>query len=317
MSTSPNDESFDMTKIGSKEEKKVSILPPALLAAKALNKKNAIGIQEVQLPILNITVQCSAIANIDEIMIKTISGSMSAYNDANFRLFYKHTEFPVEANINSYEDFISTLTEADFRTILFGIMMASFKTLEENRFVCRNEKCPNPDESRIFTYTPMMNAIKIVFPQAPYVSPSHDHTKDLFIADSGIMKINYRFSTVKHKIDIFRTKSNDEIRQNLIDTGMMLQKTDLTLNYMDSVEVIDDEQKYLISNQDDIKLFINSLDVTSREEIEKLNDRFISHIDGWIPKFKTTVKCPHCSKTQEWEDIDIYVEFFRKFTAIF
>jgi hypothetical protein len=131
------------------------------------------------------------------------------------------------------------------------------------------------------------------------------------------LPIGYFIDTIKHKIDIFRTKSNDEIRQNLIDTGMMLQKTDLTLNYMDSVEVIDDDQKYIISNQDDIKLFINSLDVTSREEIEKLNDRFISHIDGWIPKFKTTVKCPHCSKTQEWEDIDIYVEFFRKFTAIF
>ena len=311
-----NQEVLDLTNVGVRENKSASILPPALLAAKALNKRNKIGVQEVHLPVLNVKVHCSAIANIDEIMIKTISGSMSAYNDANFRLFYKHIEFPAEANINSYEDFLK-ITEADFRTLLFGIMMASFKSLEESRFVCRNEKCPNPDESKVFNYTPTMNSIYIQFPQAPYMSPSQDHTKDLFIAETDIMTINYRFSTIQHKVDIFKTKSNDEIRQNLINYGMMLQKTELTINYIDSIVVKDEEETYKCVNPEDIKLFIGSLDVTSREEIEKLNDRFITYIDGWIPTFKTTVTCPHCSKTQDWEDIDIYVEFFRKFTAIF
>ena len=311
-----NQEVLDLTNVGVRENKSASILPPALLAAKALNKRNKIGVQEVHLPVLNIKVHCSAIANIDEIMIKTISGSMSAYNDANFRLFYKHTEFPAESNVNSYEDFLK-ITEADFRTLLFGIMMASFKSLEESRFVCRNEKCPNPDESKVFNYTPTMNLIHIHFPQAPYMSPSQDHTKDLFIAETDIMTINYRFSTIQHKVDIFKTKSNDEIRQNLINYGMMLQKTELTINYIDSIVVKDEEETYKCVNPEDIKLFMGSLDVTSREEIEKLNDRFITYIDGWIPTFKTTVTCPHCSKTQDWEDIDIYVEFFRKFTAIF
>lgn len=311
-----NQEVLDLTNVGVRENKSASILPPALLAAKALNKRNKIGVQEVHLPVLNVKVHCSAIANIDEIMIKTISGSMSAYNDANFRLFYKHTEFPAESNVNSYEDFLK-ITEADFRTLLFGIMMASFKSLEESRFVCRNEKCPNPDESKVFNYTPTMNSIHIHFPQAPYISPSQDHTKDLFIAETDIMTINYRFSTIQHKVDIFKTKSNDEIRQNLINYGMMLQKTELTINYIDSIVVKDEEETYKCVNPEDIKLFMGSLDVTSREEIEKLNDRFITYIDGWIPTFKTTVTCPHCSKTQDWEDIDIYVEFFRKFTAIF
>lgn len=314
---SGNQDFVDLTKIGAREEKNVSILPPAILAAKALNKKNKIGVQEVHLPVLNVKVFCSAIANIDEVMIKTISGSMSAYNDANFRLFYKHTEFPPEANINSYEDFIRVLTEADFRTMLFGIMAASFKSLEESRFVCRNEKCPNPDANKVFNYTPTMQSLRINFPQAPYISPSKDHTKDLFIADSDIMKINYRFSTIEHKVDAFKTKSNDEIRQNLINHGMMLPKTEITINYIDSISVTDGEQTFVCTNPEDIKLFISSLDVTSREEMEKLNDRFITYIDGWIPTFSTTVTCPHCSNKQDWEDIDIYVEFFRKFTAIF
>ena len=66
-----NQEVLDLTNVGVRENKSASILPPALLAAKALNKRNKIGVQEVHLPVLNVKVHCSAIANIDEIMIKT------------------------------------------------------------------------------------------------------------------------------------------------------------------------------------------------------------------------------------------------------
>ena len=318
MSTIENkNEVLDLTKVGISEEKKVSILPPALLAAKALNKRNVIGIQEVHLPVMNTVIKCYPISNIDDIMIKTISGSISAYNEANLKLFYNHCEFKPEAGAQTFELFISKLTEADFRTMLYGIMTASFKSLDENRFICKNEKCPNPDENKVFDFTPSMKNINISFPQAPFVSPSNDHTKDLFIAETDIMKINYRFCTLEDKIERFKQKSNDEIRKNLIEFGIMLPKTELTIDYIDSVEIAGDDAVYNISNPEDIKLFISALDVTSREEIEKLNDKFISFIDGWIPTFSTEIVCPHCKNSQNWGDIDIYVEFFRKFTAIF
>lgn len=299
-----------------KKESKPSILPPALLAAKALNKKNSVGAIEITLPVMNVPVICNAFANIDETIIKTISGSMTSYNDANFKLLYDHAKFQ-EGTITSFEDFKQKMTEADFRTLLYGIMKASIKNLEEQRFPCKNKNCPNPDENKIFNFTPAMSNLRIKFQQENYVSPSGDHTKDLFVAENDIMTVNYKFDSIESKIEIFNSKSNDEIRNNLINLGTMLPKTELTINYIDSIEIRDGEELYKISNPRDIELFIRSLNVSSREDLEKLNDRFISHINGWIPTFSTTIICPHCNKTQEWEDIDIYIEFFRKFTAIF
>ena len=314
---SNNQPAVDMSNIAQKEEKKVNILPPAILAAKFLNKKNTIGQIEVDLPVLNKKVKCNPISGINETIIKTISGSITSYNDANFRLLYSHLEFEPECNINSYEEFLLKFNEADFRTALYGVMKASFKQLEENSFECKNKDCPNPNDNKIFNFTPLMKDIKITFPREAFVSPSNDHTKDLFVAENGQLTINYKFDSMATKIKLFKPKSNEEIRKNILNTGMMLPKNEITTSYIDSITVKGDDEVFEITSQADITLFINSLDVTSREEVEKLNNRFINHIDGWVPSFSTTVKCPHCGKTQEWEDIDIYVEFFRKFTAIF
>lgn len=308
---------YDMTGLGKKEEKVNSILPPALRAAKALNKKNTIGIKEVTLPVMNVKVKCKAFSNIDDLTAKTISGSMTAYNDANMRLLFNHLEFPFEITLDR---FLYSCTEADFRTALYGVMCSSFKKLEENTFQCKNKNCPNPHEHNIWTEQIDMMNINIIIPQAPFISPNNDHTKDLFVAQSGILTINYKFDSLQYKMDLFNSKSNDEIRHNLSTIGMMVPKADLQMNYIDSIIVVDPEnpeEQFIIKEENDIKLFINQLDVTSRDEIESLNARYIDHIDGWIPTFETTVKCPHCETSQKWEDIDIYIEFFRKFTAIF
>lgn len=312
------EQSKDLTKLGTKQENTTSILPPALRAAKALNKKNAIGSFEVTLPVMNVKVICRPFSNIDDLTVKTLSGSMSAYTDTNFNLLYRHAEFPVDMEM-SFEKFKVYLTEADFRTILFGIMKASFKKLEESQFRCKNEKCPNPDTNKYFTAAPEMDKVQIIFNNPPFVSPSNDHTKDIFIAEADGLTINYKFDTISYKIDAFKSKSNDEIRDNLMTLGMMIPKTELTLNYIESVEVKDDEsgETFKVTNPMDIKMFIDQLDITSRDLIEKLNDQYIKYIDGWVPSFSTTIECPHCKATQDWRDIDIYVEFFRKFSVIF
>ena len=204
----PGQTPVDLTNLGqSQKETKPSILPPALLAAKALNKKNSVGSIEITLPVMNCAVVCSAFSNIDETVIKTISGSMSSYNDANFQLLYKHAEFK-NNEVNSYEEFKQKLTEADFRTILYGIMKASIKNLEEQRFPCKNKNCPNPDENKIFSFTPAMSNVRINFQQENYVSPSGDHTKDLFVAENDIMTINYKFDSIESKINLFNKKQN-------------------------------------------------------------------------------------------------------------
>lgn len=295
----------------------INILPPALLAAKAMNKKHSIGTIEVELPVLNKKILCNPLTSVDDLTIKTISGSLSAYNDVNFQLLYKSLKFPEDMGIDSYETFIRKFTEADFRASLFGVLNSSFKALEETKFKCKNENCPNPDKNKLFDFAPKMSNIKINYPKPHYISPSGDHTNDIFIATNDILTIHYKFDSIEDKLNLFRTKSNGEIRDNLMTIGSMVPKEDLTINYIDAIEVQTDEEIYKISNKDDIKMFIKTLELSSREEIEKLNTKFINHIESWLPTFSTTVECPHCQSKQEWEDIDLYVEFFRKFTAIF
>lgn len=314
--TTPNEGLLDLTKMVKKEDS-VNILPPALLAAKALNKKNTIGEIEAELPVMNVKVKCRALSNVDDLAVKTISGSMSAYNDLNMRLLYDHLIFPEGYFVQTYEQFILYCTEADFRSGLYGVMQATFKTLDESRFKCKNAKCPNPNEDKIFTVSPKMGDIRINYKQAPYNSPSGDHTRDIFIATTDILTINYKFENIASKIQLFNVKSNEEIRNNLLTFGSMISKNELTINYIDSIEVAGDEEVFKISHPADILLFINSLTLTSKDEIEKLNNKFIEHINGWNPTFNSVIECPHCKTTQEWEDIDIYVEFFRKFTTIF
>lgn len=310
-------EVLDLTKVTKKDEQTINILPPALLAAKALNKKNSIGTIEVHLPILNVKVKCLAMSNVDDLTIKTISGSMSAYSDLNFKLLYKHLEFPENHSIVDYESFLYYCTEADFRAALYGVMMATFKTLEESKFQCKNKTCPNPDETKVFNASVKISEIQIEFKKEPYVSINGDHTKDIFIAQNEILTINYKFDNIKNKINYFSIKSNEEIRNNILSYGSMIPKNEMVINYIDSIEVLSDEQIYKISSPQDILLFLQALDLTSKEELEKLNEKYINYIDSWIPDFKTEVECPHCKTKTKWEGLDIYVEFFRKFTTLF
>lgn len=317
MEKTPETQEVDLTKLVSKKEDKVNILPAAILAAKAMNKKNSIGIIEVELPILNIKVKCFAMSGVDDLTIKTITGSVSAYTDLNFQLLYKHLEFPKDHPIKDYETFKVYFTEADFRMALYGVMLATFLTLEESKFVCRNEKCTNPDPERVYSYAIKMKDVKVKYQKDHYVSPNGDHTLDIFIAENDIININYKFENIDSKINLFNTKTNDQIRNNILTYSSMVPKTELVTSYIDSVVVSAEGENYQISNPNEILMFLNSLSLTSKEEIEKMNNKFIQHIDSWIPTFSTELVCPHCGNKHEWEDIDIYVEFFRKFSAIF
>lgn len=310
---------MDLTKLNARNEKVTNILPPALLAAKLLNKRNSLGNKEVHLPVANYKVLCKSIPSIDNVEIKTISGSMHAYNAALLKLFYESCVFPPEAGINSIDDFVSKLAEADFKTINYGIIQASFKNLETTSQICKNEKCTNPDESKIFTFQPLASDLEIHFSTAPFESPNKDFTKDLFIYDDEILTIKYKFDIIGQRYQELKKYSNNEIRDNLVNFGALLPKEAILPFFVDSVIIKGDEsiETQELTNPTDIALFFQKLDTTSREIFESINDKYIDHILSWQPTFSMKVECPHCKNKMDWRNIDIFVEFFRKFIAIY
>lgn len=315
----PSAQIMDLTQLGNRTEKVASILPPALLAAKLLNRRNSLGSVEVHLPVANYKVLCKPVSSVESAEVKTISGSMHVYNSSLLKLFFESCQFPPEAGINTLDDFISKLCEADFKTINYGIIKASFKFLETSSQVCQNEKCPNPDESKIFSFQPLAGDLQINFPQAPFQSPNKDFTKDLFVHDDEILTIKYKFDIIGQRYQELKKYSNAEIRDNLIALGSLLPKESILPFFVDSVIIKGDEtiDTQVLTRPEDIALFFQKLDTTSREIFETINDKYIDHVLSWQPVFSMQVECPHCKTKMDWRNIDIFVEFFRKFIAIY
>ena len=312
-------ETLDLSKLNNKTEKAMSILPPALLAAKLMNRRNSLGSIEVHLPVGNYKVMCKSISSIDNSTIKTISGSMHSYTKELMQLFFDACTFPEEAGIYTINDFISKLCEADFKTITYGIIIASFKNLDTTSQICKNPKCSNPDESKIFTFVPVAKNLKISFPKAPFVSPSGDFTKDLFVYDDEVLTIKYKFDIIGQRYSELSKYTNDEIRNNIMNFNTLLPKEIILPFFVDSVIVKGDEEiaTQVITNPVEISMFFSKLDTVSREIFEALNDQYIDHILSWQPVFSMEVECPHCKNKMDWGNIDIFVEFFRKFIAIY
>lgn len=312
-------EILDLTKINQKEDTGISILPPALLAASKMNKRYKIGSIEVQLPVANYKILCNALASFDELSIKTISGSMHQYNDALLKSIYEACTFPKESAINTFEDFLYRLSEADFKVACYGVMRATYKKLESTNMICPNPDCPNPDEKKIFSFQPEINNINIVYPKAPFVSPSNDFTKDLFVFDDETIKICFKFDTIGERFQELSKFSNTEIRNNIMNIGAMIPKDKMLPFFVDSITIKDEDptKNIILKDAMDISIFFKKLDTTTREFFENVNNTYIDHVLSWVPTFETEVNCPHCDHKVEWKGIDIFVEFFRKFSAIY
>lgn len=313
-----NTQVIDMTNI-TKEKGTLNILPSSILAANLFNGSNKLGSIEVDLPILNSKAITNPISSVSELEAKTISGSMHVYMEKNLRLFYNFTEFDSALGIDSFEEFCRRLTDTDFQTIVFGSLKSSFKTLQESSFVCTNAKCNNTDPAKVFKFTIETKNIVANFPKAPFVSPSNDHTRDLFIDELNGIKINYKFDSIGDKLKILSTKSNEEIRNNLAKIRTLLPKAELITTYIDSIEIDDVANQKIIklTSSDEIIVFLSRLNTSAKEVINNSTNTYINHMNSWKPTFSTELECPHCKNKMTWEDIDLIVEFFLKLSTLY
>jgi hypothetical protein len=306
---------MDLTSLN--KEKKTSILPNALRAANFFNDKNSIGAVETQLPVSGIKIVCNPISSIDEITAKTIMGSIQMYMEHNLKLFYGSIIFPEDSYIKTFEEFL-TLTEADFKAIVYGVMKASYKTLNQTTFICQNKKCSNPDKDKTFQFTPQINEIVIDYPKGFFESPNNDFRKDSFIATLNNIKIIYKFDSILDRINLFKNKSNQEIRNNIQKINSMVPKVEMIPMFIDSVEIDMGDEVINLEDDNEIMVFISKLNSTSKEVVETTNNQYIEYILGYSPEFNSkSIECPHCKHQNEWEDIDLMVEFFLKISAIY
>ena len=311
-----NDESnFKALEINTEKKNTKSILSPALRAAQALNKMKDIGKKEIELPISKDKLLVGALSSLSEIEAKTIVGNVRTYNSKNMSLFYKACDFG--DNPKTYEEFLN-YTRADFITILYGIIITTFEHLAEQRFICSNESCTNPNKDRVYNAQIKTTDLRMVHNENEYVSFTGNYLKDLITYKNDFLSISYKFETMGELLELFESKTNEEIRSNLSNYQMLVPNNELVPIYIHQLAVkVDDTEEIVLSDKYDITIFLSKLAVSSKEEIEKVNKTNIDFFRQWTPVINGSTRCPHCEKINIVEDIDLMVEFFLKISIIY
>lgn len=299
--------------IVTEKKKKTSILSPALRAANTLNRLKKLGEKQIELPISKERLQVKALGSLSEVEAKTLIGNIRTYNLKNMQLFYECCQWETP---KSFEEFLK-YPRADFITILYGIIISTFSNLGQQRYLCPNETCPNPDKTKTFITRIQTKDLNIDFGKEQYQSHTGDYKTDNIIYDDEVLNIIYKFESMEELLNIFESKSNEEIRTNLTKWQMVVPNNELTPLYIWSLTIKDPDEDLVLTSPLDISIFLSKLDVTAKEQVEEINRKNIEFFTKFTPKISGHVNCPHCNTQVKEEDIDLMVEFFLKISTIY
>lgn len=300
--------------INTEKKQTKSILSPALRAANALNKMKDIGKKFIELPISKDKLTVGAISSLNELEARTIVGNVRTYNTTNMKLFYNACDFG--DNPRTYEEFLN-YTRADFITILYGIVITTFEKLAEQRYICSNKNCTNPNEDKIYSAQVQTKDLSLIHHDVEYVSHAGDYLKDLLTYNNDYLSLSYKFSTMGELLELLESKSNEELRTNLSKYQMMVPNNELTPLFIHEIKIKDGDEDIVLKTKQDIFIFLTKLSVGMKEEIENLNRQNVDYFKQWTPTVNGKTKCPHCDHVNIVEDIDLMVEFFLKISAIY
>ena len=208
-------------------------------------------------------------------------------------------------------------TRADFITILYGIVITTFEKLAEQRYICSNKNCTNPNEDKIYSAQVQTKDLSLIHHDVEYVSHAGDYLKDLLTYNNDYLSLSYKFSTMGELLELLESKSNEELRTNLSKYQMMVPNNELTPLFIHEIKIKDGDEDIVLKTKQDIFIFLTKLSVGMKEEIENLNRQNVDYFKQWTPTVNGKTKCPHCDHINIVEDIDLMVEFFLKISAIY
>ena len=286
----------------------LDIRPPAIIAASALNKMRRIGNIEVNLPVLNESVICLGIKSLTDTEIRTLSASIHVYKEEILKAIYEAVEFKPDSVIKTFNDFLK-LSYADITMLLFGVLKTSFNTGLHNNYTCQSCK------SDFKTNIPMtqVNIIQTKENFKAKISAFEDTFVDRI--DDQI-KLVFKFDTIESKMTLLNKMSNEETRNKILEFGTLFTPMEVRLTKLKTILVTVDGADFTFNDENEIKTFINQLDLGTREILNERINKTCALVDEYIPKFSVDIKCPHCEHKMVWEDFDPMVEFFHKVSTL-
>lgn len=298
-----------------------SILPMEILASRLFNKTLSLGEEEVQLPISKRILYVGKISSSDDAILRSISGSLHMYTTSNAKLFYSSCT-AADNKPFTFEDFLN-LPEADLSTIMYAVTRCSFTTLTKKMVFCTNENCTSPlvteNKRKYYESEVKTKDLQIEFKEE-YIPTTDSYLTDVYPVSKDTITINFKFERFEEMLALFQSKTNDEMRKRLTSNQDLLTTNELLPIFIKSLIITDPSSpdiKYELTDSNQIFIFISKLDITAKEVFDDLCAEGLSKIKRWNPNIVGYTVCPYCGKEHKQGGIDLMVELFLKFSALY
>jgi len=282
-------------------EQKINILPDYMTALNAVDQFLTLNNRELILPMLRTSVIASPITNIEDLQIKSFSGSTKNFFITVDKILFKHIEF-VDEKIrpNTFEEFLNILTSDDKNTMLYGVLSASFDTLDKRSMLCQN--C---NEEIIFDVKLDEMVHEDTFKNQwnkPVSVIDWRETLDIF--GNGQLKITVKYMVESDILKMYEGNSNSKIKKLLEETGKPYSQSELTAATIDKIEIKQANDELLIlDNYDSIYNFYTKAPIQLQKKIIEKIDTI--ELEDTMPVFYQEVQCPKCTTNNTFYMTDL------------
>jgi len=281
-------------------------------ALSALNNLAGTREVEIDLPILKTKAFIKPVNGSEELRLRTMKASGAAFIKSFNKVIFEHVRFE-SIKFDNFDDFESHLTPPDKSLLVFSLLDSTFSKLPEKMITCPN--CGQSD-----THSP--NPQSLI--HADTITKVWEEEKDFteFELVSEIVpgfKVFYAMPNESERIKILETKENEDLRNNIEETGDVLSAMELFAVYVKRIEINENGKVFKLTDKiKEILVTLNKMPLELRAKL--LDDLTIKKFVDFTPNFYLDITCSNlgCSKPKfKWDEVDPENDFFLKALSVY
>lgn len=290
----------------------------SLSAFKKLESHRNIRMRQVFCPVTKISIHTTPLTVGDDLSLRTMITAPDLYDRELASLIYDHCQFPDLEKKPTFEQFISSLSVFDRRSILWGIFSATYDKFEEQDVTCPNCKHQFKDvikSAELLTE----DFVKPWDKEETFLDYSHSVVIDINDEATGLKDFTFSIGipSIKHHFDILKLVSPQKMKENFEKFGQILSRTEELVLITRKIDIHTIEDGVLttdsIAGISDIHKAVHnyiSIDTTNTV-VTEYNSEFIKY----NPVFKKLYECTSCAFNFDYP-VDLELALFRNFLRL-
>jgi len=267
---------------------------------------------EIDLPILRVKAIVRPIDGAEELSLRTMKASGSAFINAFNDLILTHATFE-GVKFNDLQDFQQHLTPPDKALLVYALLDSTFSKLPEKVIKC-------PECGTVDTHSPDPASI-IHADTIPYVWKEEKDFDEYEIVSEIVpgFTVIYSMPTEADRVLILKQKENSQMRDSIEENGDVLSSLELFCVYIKRLEIKDGEETIVLDDKlVDIIPTVKQMPLDLQSKL--LEDNSVMKLVDYTPNFYLDIECSniHCAKRQfKWEGINPEQDFFLKALSVY